>query len=257
MKNKGYIAGIIFFTLLITIIGYFAVTLEKENYKIDLITLEGNNHLSKEKYLNFANLLDRKNYNELNLQIIKDRFEKHPYVQYADVSYTNNGKVTVILHEKNFDAVLIDNQKHFLITDKLEPVPLLEGTERVDYPVITNPYLDGEIKPFISLKKNNDIATASKILSGIKLVNPELYGNISVIDMRNGGDVVMTFSLFDYPVVFGRGDEARKIVYFNALWNYLKGKEANNLIEYVDLRYNKHIYFGFAADSIISGEDQT
>jgi cell division protein FtsQ len=257
MKNKGYIAGIVFLALLISIIGYFAAALEKENYKIDLITLEGNNHLSKEKYLSFANLLDRKNYGKLTLQVIKDRMEKHPYVKYADVSFANNGKVTVILHEKKFDAVLIDNQKHFLITDNLEPVPLLEGTERVDYPVITNPYLDGEIKPFISLKKNNDIATASKILSGIKLVNPELYSNISVIDMRNGGDVVMTFSLFDYPVVFGRRDEARKIVYFNALWNYLKGKEANNLIEYVDLRYNKHIYFGFAADSLISGEDQT
>ncbi len=257
MKTKEYIAGLVFLLLLILIIGYFAATIRKENYKIELITIEGNNHLSKEMYLRFANLLDRRSYNELTLQIIKDRIEKHPYVKYADVSLISNGKVNIVLHEKNFDAILIDNQKHYLITDNLEVVPLLEGTKRVDYPVITNPYLETKIKPFLSLEKNNDMVTASKILSGIKLVNPELYSNVSVVDMRNGGDVVMTFSLFDYPVVFGRDDEARKIVHFNALWNYLKGNETNNLIEYIDLRYHNHIYFGIAADSLISGEDQT
>ncbi|MGK9477424.1 cell division protein FtsQ/DivIB [Melioribacter sp. OK-6-Me] len=257
MKTKEYIAGLVFLLLLISIIGYFAVTIRKENYKIDLITIEGNNHLSKEMYLKFANLLIRRNFRELTLQIIKDRIEKHPYVKYADVSFISNGKVNIVLHEKNFDAILIENQKQYLITDNLEAVPLLEGTERVDYPVITNPYLESKIKPFLNLKRNYDVLTASKILSGIKLINPELYSNLSVVDMRKGGDVVMTFSLFDYPVIFGRDDEARKIVYFNALWNYLKGNEANNLIEYIDLRYHNHIYFGFAADSIISGEDQT
>ena len=60
---------------------------KKKDYKISLISIEGNDHLTKEQYLEYANLTDRNNYGNLTLQLVKDRIGKHPYIKSTDVRY--------------------------------------------------------------------------------------------------------------------------------------------------------------------------
>lgn len=226
-------------------ISYLSVLLYKPiDYKVELITLEGENHLTKEEYMHFAQLLNRSFYGILTTQLIKDRIQKHPYIEKANVRYDGNGKVSVKIIEKNIESMLSANDNQFLLTDKLQVLPLMPRTKKVDYPIISNPVIKDSIIVLTSLKKNIDVLTASKILSGIKLLNPELHGGLSVVDMRKGGDIVLYFNFIDYPVIVGRGNEIKKVVYFNNFWTYLKGKEINSYMDYIDLRYSGHIYFG-------------
>lgn len=244
MTERIKIYSILFLAITAGLIIYLSFALkQKNNFKIEILSLEGDNHLSKEQYLQFSNLLDRSNYKDLTIQVIKDRIEKHPYIARAEVRYDGNNEVSIRIIEKNFDSILLINDKQYLLTDELQVLPMIARTKDVDHPIISNPILDS-VKVLTSLKKNSDVLIASKIISGIKLLNPELYDGLSTIDMRNGGDVVLFFSLFDYPVIIGRGNEIRKIVSFNNLWTYLRGKEINNYMDYVDLRYSKHVYFG-------------
>lgn len=245
MTKKQKILNTIFLLLLIGTISYLSVSLYKEkDYKVELITLEGESHLAKEEYMQFAELLNRSFFENLTLQIIKDRVEKHPYIEKVNVRYDGGGKVSVKIKEKNIESMLSNNDRQFLLTDKLQVLPLMPRTKKVDYPIISNPVIKDSVKVLTSLKKNIDVLTASKILSGIKLLNPELHGGLSSIDMRKGGDAVLYFNFIDYPVVLGKGNEIRKIVYFNNFWTYLKGKEINSYMDYIDLRYNGHIFFG-------------
>ena len=108
-----------------------------------------------------------------------------------------------------------------------------------------------------SLKNIGDIVTASKIITTVKLINPELYDSLSSIDMQNGNDVVLYFSNMNYPVIIGRGNEIRKVIYFNNFWTYLKGKEINNYMEYVDLRYGGHVYLGFTEQNSQEGQKKS
>jgi cell division protein FtsQ len=203
--------------------------------------------------MNYADLVDKSKYGKLTLQIIKDRIEKHPYVANADVRYDGNKKVSVNITEKSFESIIVKSDKQYILTDKLQVLPFIARTKGIDYPVISNAGIYDSIKVLTSLKKNNDVLTASKILTGIKLLNQELYDELSSVDMRNGEDIVLFFSFSDYPVVIGRGNEIRKIVYFNNLWTYLKGKQINNYMNYVDLRYSGHVYFGIMNDSLQIG----
>jgi hypothetical protein len=148
------------------------------------------------------------------------------------------------LHEKNFESILLDSTGQYLLTEKLQMLPVLPQTKKIDYPVISNPVILNGIKVLASFKKNYDLVTAAKIISTVKLLNQELYDNLSSVDLENGGDVVLNFSNFDYSVIVGRGGEVRKVMYFNNFWSYLKGKEINKHMEYVDLRYSGHIYLG-------------
>jgi cell division protein FtsQ len=227
-----------------------------KDYKIELILLEGNAHLSKEQYMQFANLTNKINYANLTLQIIKDRIEKHPYVENAEVRYDGGKKVSVRIIEKNFESILLKDSIQYILTDRLQALPFLPRTKRIDYPLISNAGIYDSVKVLSSLKKKYDVFTASKILSGIRLLNPELYDGLSTIDMRDGGDIILSFSFSDYPVVLGRGNEIGKIVYFNNLWTYLKGKQINNFMNYVDLRYSGHVYFGLSTDSLQMGDNK-
>lgn len=255
MTKKQKIFNAVFLTIAFGTIIYLSFSLSgKKDYKIDLISIEGNIHLSKEQYMQYASLDDKINYRNLSLQIIKDRIEKHPYVEKADVRYDGDNKVSVQLTEKNFESILLIDSTQYILTDRLQLLPVLPRTKRIDYPVISNAGIHDSVKVLTTFKKKYDVLTASKILSGIKLLNPELFDGLSSIDMRDGGDIILSFSFSDYPVVIGRGNEIGKIVYFNNLWTYLKGKQINNFMNYVDLRYSGHVYFGLSKDSLQTGE---
>lgn len=258
MKKSFQIRGLILLVIISLVLAYMSISLNNNQpYKIGIIELDGNIHLSKEQYLSFANLLDRSQYQYLSLQIIKDRIEKHPYISRADVKYDGNSKVSIHITEKEFEALLLCDQEQFLITANMEVLPMLPYTKKIDYPVIGNPMRNGKITPLKIMRDNKDIVTAFKMLTTVKLINPELYENLSEIDLRGGKDIIMLFSTLSYPVVVGRGDEVRKVIYFNNLWSYLKGKDINNVMDYVDLRYDKHIYLGITNSTTLTGENHS
>jgi hypothetical protein len=121
---------------------------------------------------------------------------------------------------------------------------MLPETKKIDYPVISNVFTGNGFKVLSYMRKNLDVVTASKIISTVRLLNPELEKDFSSIDLQNGGDIMLFLSSADYPIKIGRGNEIKKVIYFNNLWFYLKGKEINNYMEYVDLRYSGHVYLG-------------
>jgi len=47
------------------------------------------------------------------------------------------------------------------------------------------------------------------------------------------------------PVIFGRGSEAKKMVYLEALWNSLTdGATISDYSKYIDLRFAGEVYIG-------------
>ena len=250
MKALGKIISAIFLVVTLGLVVYLSVNLKSGNgYSIQIIAMEGNVHLTKEQYLSYANLLDRNNYASLSLQVIKDRIEKHPYVERADVRYDGNGQVSISITEKSFIAILLNDDNQFIVTDKLQVLPVFDQTKKIDYPIIANTNVNGAVQPLASMRNNFDVVTAAKIISSVKLLNPELYDSFSSIDLENGGDIILNLSSVNYPIRIGRGSEIRKIVYLNNLWNYLKGKEINQYLDYVDLRYGGHVYLGILESS--------
>lgn len=242
---KKNIFAILLMILLVIAIGYVSVGVKNEvEVKIKYISIVGNSYLSKQSYLAFAELMDKENYKNISLQIIKDRFEKHPYIKLVDVRYDGGGTVTVKIKEKVFESILVTSDDQYLLTEEMQVLPVMPATLKIDFPVISNAFIPEGIKVLSTIKKNGDVVTATKIIGAVKLVNPEMYDALSSIDMQNGSDIHVQFSNVDYPVNMGRGNEIKKAIYYSNFWNYLKGKELNNYLEYVDLRYSGHIFLG-------------
>ena len=256
-ERKGKIFGLLIFILLIGVLCYltFYSNSIQRNGRIEQIHVEGNKLLPGNDYISFARLNNISLLKGLTLGIIKDRFEKHPYILRADVEYTGKNEVNIHLTEKGIYAVVLNGSQPYLISDKFQLLPLLANMKFVDYPVITN-LKENRLKS-LSVVQSDDLVQAFKIIDAVRLTDTEILKRLSEINLRSGGDVVMTLSGIQPPIIFGRGREAEKMVCIEMLWsNLFEGK--NLLIEsdYVDLRFADNIYLGNIVRRAPSEENQ-
>jgi cell division septal protein FtsQ len=247
-ENRGKILGTIVFLVLISVLFYLIFFLAEHNGKgeIEMIEVTGNNLLNEIDYLNFTMLRNIASAEDIPLPIVKDRFEKHPYVRSAEVELSASNKAKVLLTEKKIMAVILIEPEPYFLTEEFQLLPMFINTKFVDVPVISNAGLNRNAKPLSYLRTEN-LEQAFKIIDALKLTNMKISAALSEINLRSGGDIVLTFSGLKAPVIFGKHNAANKMVYLEMLWDkILEGKSLVANSEYVDLRFANEIFIGSA-----------
>jgi cell division septal protein FtsQ len=242
-KNYGKILGTILFILLISCILYltFFSTKKINNRNIKMIEISGNNLLNENDYLMFTRLNDLSFNHNIPIRVIKDRFEKHPYISHVDVE-ENDNKTKIILSEKTIIAVILNDVEPYFLTEDFQVLPMFSDTKLADLPIIRNSSENYQIKP-LNFIKNSDVINAFKIIDAAKKTNMNIYKRISEIDLRKGGDIILNMTGIKTPIVFGRGEEARKMSYLGIIWDGIL--DGNSLIresDYIDLRFANEVY---------------
>jgi cell division protein FtsQ len=231
---------------ILAVIALLAFTLEgSEINDITRIQILGNKYLSENQYLNYSQLesLDQKT--DLSIALIRDRIEKHPYIENIDVLILERGITQVKIYEKKMDAVLLSNSKQFMITDNSEIIPLIPSTRNIDLPVIVNNTNKENFQLFGNACNNKKIFCALKIISTAELYDKILYENISEISFNSGDNISLNLSNYSSPIYFGVGNEIEKTVYLSKIFKHMRGNSLTNYLNYVDLRYNNLVYLGF------------
>ena len=102
-KDFGKIFGVVLLSVIVVLTVYLSLFTysEKGKEEIKMINIYGNNLLSKEIYMGFADMDQSSVYDDLNLNIIKRRIEEHPYVAKAEVKSDGRGNVEVRIKEKD------------------------------------------------------------------------------------------------------------------------------------------------------------
>lgn len=246
MSIKEKIFGLFLFASLFGLLIYLTVFSfsKKGKEEVKMLTVVGNTLLPEQNYLEFAQLDKNSSYGEVTLNTIKNRFEKHPYLIKAEVKSDGNGNVEINLKEKEIYAVVISPGEPRFITADFQVLPILSSTTFSDLPVISNAKISRDVKEGTFIK-DSEMLQAFKIIDAAKTTDLEIAQKMAEINLRNGGDVVLTFAGINSPVIFGRGDEAKKMIYLNIIWD--KVKEAKNIFEnseYLDLRFSNEVYVG-------------
>lgn len=248
IKNKSKILSTLFFIVLISCLIFLIFSSNKKTNhdEVKMIEVRGNKLLSESDYLKYTKLNDLSINNGLTLPDIKARFVKHPYLDNIDVEYAGNGLVKVFVTEKILTAVIIDNGEPYFITDKFQILPMLNDTQYSDLPVINNANVQDKITA-LSYCESDDIVEAFRIIEAAKLSSADLSKKLSEIDLRDGGEIILSFSGIKPPVIFGKGEEAKKMVYLDIMMDGMT--DGNNLVDnsdYIDLRFANEIFLGNA-----------
>ena len=245
-KDYGKIFGTVLFTVIIISILYLSLFKynEKGKEEIKMINIQGNNLLSKDIYLRFADLDEKSIYDDLTLNIIKKRIEEHPYVEKAEVKSDGRGDVDVKIKEKEIYAVLLNGGEPFFLSNNFELLKIYDYTTYSDIPVVSNIRVSEKLTSSKVLR-NEDIIEAFRIIDAAKITDIDLAKKLSEINLKYGGDVVLTFSGVNYPIVFGRGNESKKMIYLSLIWERLNkfNTDLKNT-EYIDLRFANEAYIG-------------
>lgn len=213
------------------------------------IEVTENTLLPAKEYLRYAGLSDSTKYEDLTLLEVKTRIEKHPYLRKAEVEFDGVNKILVEVQEKEIKATLLQKNELKLITSDLETLPLFPPTAIMDLPVISD----------LGLNKKKDfnkekMEFAFRIIDAISMSDTNIRKNLAEINLRKSGDVILTFTGFKFPVLFGKNDEVRKALILKDLWQQLYDEEIiNGNTEYLDLRYKNKVFIGKRKTELISG----
>jgi cell division septal protein FtsQ len=246
-EQRKNILGFLFLLLITSALFFlaFSPASRMNEEKVEQIKIEGNYLLEQYDYLAFVKLKNKQDYIGIGLAVIKDRFQKHPYVERADVRFEDKNSVKVFLTEKKIIGLIVEDLETYFLSESHKIFPVLPHTKFIELPIITNHAL------FVKRSKDNygDVTQAIKIINAAELTNSELYKELSEINLRNGRDVVLTFNGLRLPVIFGRGDEARKMIYLEAILDnkFLK-EQLNSSGSYLDLRFASRIFIGNSED---------
>jgi cell division septal protein FtsQ len=161
----------------------------------------------------------------------------------VDAEYSGLNNVNVVLHEKEIGAILLSKSEPFLITNDYQVLPIYPSTKLSDLPVISNAEDIDKIEPLENFN-NQDILQAFKIMEAAALTDENIIKRLSEINLKNGSDVILTFSGIQAPVIFGRKEEAKKMVYLNIIWDTMVEGADERSVEYIDLRFANEIYVG-------------
>ena len=249
--RRSKLFGLFVFLMLTFGFVYLMITGSKANVKevYNQIELNGNKLLPAGEYLRYTGLSDSTKYSELTLLDVKNRFEKHPYMRKAEVEFDGVNKILVEVEEMEIKAVLLQKNELKLITDDLKTLPLFPPSDIRDLPVVSN----------LSASKRKSIdSTAMKfafrIIDAIGLSDTNVRKSLAEINLRKGGDVILTFTGLNFPVLFGKNDEVRKALILKNLWQIiLNDEEISRVTEYIDLRYKNKVFIGKRKTELING----
>ena len=250
-ERRSKLFGLFVFIMLTFGFVYLMITGSKANVKevYNQIELTGNILLPAREYLHYAGLSDSTKYNELTLLDVKNRFEKHPYMRKAEVEFDGVNKILVEVEEKEIKAVLLQKNELKLVTDDLKILPLFPPSDIRDLPVISN--LNMSNKQSID---TTNIEFAFRIIDAISLSDTNIRKSMAEINLRKGGDVILTFTGLNFPVLFGKNNEVRKALILKNIWfRIISDEKINSEIEYLDLRYKNKVFIGKRKTELING----
>lgn len=241
-ERRSKFFGLVFFLVLITGFSYLMITGSKGSHKevYNQIEVIENMMLPAKEYLRYAGLSDSTKYADLTLLEVKTKIEKHPYLRKAEVEFDGINKILVEVQEKEIKAALLHKNELKLLTCDLETLPLFPPSVIKDLPVISSLSLNGK-----SSYDEKDIEFAFRIIDAISLSDTNVRKNLAEINLRKGGDVILTFTGLKFPVLLGKSDEVRKALILKNLWQQsVNDKNLFENTEYLDLRYKNKVFIG-------------
>ena len=186
----------------------------------------------------------------LSLSKISSRVRQNPFVKVAIVVRALPYDLTITVHERDPLALLATPTTMFSVDDNGVVLPLPLG-RRNSLPVITN--LPDRFQVGDTVK--GSIMQAVKFISDAKTFGAELSASIAEVRLAEDNLIAFT-TASSLPVVIGKGNFERKLLYLQKFLTEVEGK-ANENYDYVDLRFDGQIVLGAQTGSDRSGMVRT
>jgi len=221
---------------------FYSVNWIEGEKKLFLKTLNiyGNKILSVEEILDLANISNNKSLLEIDLTLIQEQIQKHPYVKIANLSREFPNQININIKERvplaylNLEDYLVIDHDGFIL-------PLRNGIIEFNIPTLTGFNSEKSLYP-IGFK-----CISTKALQAVENLNfakkhfPELLENLSEFTINHDDHFEMILAEKPTKIIFKNHsfeDQIFLLIKFNDLIEKTKSLEDYT---YLDLRYKNQI----------------
>lgn len=183
---------------------------------------------------------------KLSLSNISYRVKQNPFVREAVVVRALPYDLTITVHEREPLALLATPVSMLSVdaSGKVLPLPL---ERKNDLPIITN--ISDQLSVGDTVKGN--LLQAVVFLSDAEKLGVALSASIAAVQL-NGGNLVAFTTASSLPIVIGKGDFERKLLYLQKFLTEIAG-DGNVDYNYVDLRFDGQIVLGTQTPGVRTG----
>ena len=229
----------VFMLIAIAICLVFSANAWKSSLKIKQIKIDGNRIVGANEILQLTQVQMNTLLYKVDLTAVQRNVMSHHYIKDAIVERNLPNSIHIQVVERVPIAIVNRSETMYLdengvvlprsISHRLFDLPMISGISA------SEPMVLG------SIINQPDVIEALQLLTTMKTVNRPMYHNISEVQVRNGGDIVVYSAEGGVPIIFGRDEMPNKLVRLETFWNTIVRTRGTQLLQYVDLRYQDQI----------------
>ena len=233
----------IFALILIFVIMSWLGTMQwKEHLSVSGIIVEGEHILSKEEVVKLAQISLKTKMYDVDLTAIQKNIIKNHFVKSVEVTRDAPATIRIAVEERTPIALLslpgkndllyIDDEGYILphvASQAIFDLPIISGVDSITVVDVGQP------------TPQTDVLAAIEALEIARRVSNELFHMISEVRIHTGHDMVLYSADTGIPIIFGRGDAAKKIVKLDAFWKKFTMEQGAQNIRYIDVRFEDQV----------------
>jgi len=229
-----------FFLLGVVILSVFAVKAKWQNHvPVKQVAVEGNSILSKDEIVRLMKLPPRVSMYDLDLTAVQKNILANSFVKNVVIKRDASLLLRVIVTERKPSAIIVANEL-YCIDEEGIVLPYIASSETYDIPIISG--MDSLQLIRVGQKLYNlDMQEALEIIKAAKEIDSELFHNISELRLRKGRDMILYSFEAGIPIIFGKGDVAKKMVKLDAFWQKFLLNSDTKEIQYIDIRFDEQV----------------
>ena len=214
----------------------------KSTHHFDLsnIKLNGYNYLQKEEVLQKVELPRYAELTEIDLVLIQENLEGHPYIKAARISRDFPSSLCIDIIERS-PLAYINHSPFLLIDGDAVVLPTKNGNLEFDIPTLSGFNHASELYPVGETCLSQKVQEAVKFLNVVRREFPDLYEDISEFTINTMDEYVLCLSQYPTKVYLGAELSAWQIQLLQQFNQTIAGIRSIHDYKYVDLRYKNQI----------------
>jgi len=224
----------------------------REGLKYQRILVDGARFLPVQQLFTLAAVPPTSTLYSIDLYDVRARLLTQPFVKSAVINRQFPGTLHVNIVERVPIAAVNAGQLWY-VDEEGTMLPYLQAPVRLDLPVISGCGDFPGIHPG-ERGDNPQLMEAIGLLQTAQAIDSSMYHFLSEVNMSSGKDIILYSTDVGVPIIFGRGDAAKKLLRLQAFWgDFVKSNNAARL-RYVDLRFEDQVVVKWLNDDQQSGK---
>jgi cell division protein FtsQ len=217
----------------------FGANAWKSSLKITQIKIDGNRIVNTNEIIQLSQVQIGALLYKSDLTAIQRNVMSHYYIKDAVVERNLPNSINIQIIER-VPVAMVNLPEPFYLDEDGVVLPKTVSSKIFDLPMISG---ISAREPLVlgSTITHPDEIEALQLLAVLRTINRPLYHNISEIQVRNGGDIVLYSAEGGVPIIFGRGDLPEKLTRLEIFWNNIVRARGIQYLQYVDLRYQDQV----------------